>query len=72
MSASISGEQWLPIDETIFANMKLPAIERIRALTGCGISDAIVILSDRYKKLRDQSPERFSCSDNEYWKDFYS
>jgi hypothetical protein len=68
----IPDEAWATIDKAIFANMKLPAIKEIRALAGCGISDAVFMLSDRYKMLRAESPERFVCSHEECWEGFYS
>lgn len=64
--APIRDDAWRPIDEAIFANLKLQAIQQIRALTGSGISEAVFVLSDRYKKLRAESPERFTCPDEEY------
>jgi hypothetical protein len=72
MAVSTPENDWTAIDEAIFANLKLPAIKQICALKGCGIGDATEILTDRYKKLRTESPDRFSCSDEEYWANFYS
>ena len=72
MAVSIPDNQWQPIDEAIFANRKLPAIEQIRALSGCDLKEALERLYERYTELRAEAPERFSCTDQDYWAGFYS
>ena len=72
MAAPITEEQWQPIDEAIFANLKLPAIRHIRAASGCSLKEAIDVLYERYAKLRAEAPDRFNCTDEDYWAGFYS
>jgi hypothetical protein len=68
----ITNDQWRSIDEAIFANLKLSAIQQIRAACGCSLGDAIEMLFKRYAELRTTSPNRFSCSEEDYWAGFYS
>jgi hypothetical protein len=72
MAVSIPDDQWQAIDEAIFANRKLPAILQIRALGACGLHEALGVLCERYAKLLAEAPDRFSCTEQEYWADFYS
>jgi hypothetical protein len=72
MAETISEDRWPAIDAAIVANLKLPAIKDIRAVTGCSLSEALGIFYERYAKLRTESPERFDCSDREYWEGFHS
>jgi hypothetical protein len=72
MPASITDEQWQPIDEAIFANLKLPAFKQIRALTGCSLKESLDLFYERYAKLRAEAPDRFDCTDQEYWAGFCS
>lgn len=72
MAMPIQDHEWRPIDEAIFANLKISAIMQIRAIAGCGVADAIDLLSDRYSRLRAEAPERFTCDHEAYWADFYS
>jgi hypothetical protein len=72
MAEQFPDDRWLAIDANIVANMKLPAIQAIRALAGCNLSEALGIFHERYAKLRAEAPERFVCPDREYWEGFYS
>ena len=68
----IREDQWLSIDDAICANRKLPAIQQIRAASGCSLKDALELLYERYAKLRAEASHRFSDSEEEYWAGFYS
>lgn len=72
MSILIQNDQWPSIDEAIFASLKLPAIQQIRALSGCSLNEALEMLRERYAKLRTEAPDRFDCTDQDYWSGFYS
>jgi hypothetical protein len=72
MATTIPDGDWQSIDPHIFANRKLEAVIRIRAVTGCGLHESLDIFSARYQLLRAARPERFECSDEEYWIGFYS
>jgi len=72
MSVPIQDDRWQSIDEAIFANLKLPAIQHIRALSGCSLNEALEKLRERYAKLRTEAPDRFDCADQDYWSGFYS
>jgi hypothetical protein len=72
MVAAFGEEQWAVVDAHIFACNILRAIKAIREFAGVGIRDAIDIHIERYRRLRAESPERFTCSHEEYWRDVYS
>jgi hypothetical protein len=72
MATSITDEQWPPIDEAIFANLKLPAIRQIQAVNGCSLREALDVLYERYEKLQTEAPEQFNCNDQDYWVNSYS
>jgi len=63
MAQPISDEQWKAIDNNIVADLNLPAIKKIRALSGVRLIEAIKIFYERYAKLRAESPGRFNCSE---------
>nr|WP_123784679.1 hypothetical protein [Pirellula staleyi] len=65
MRAKIADDQRTTIDDAIVANLKLPAIQEIRQLTGAS-------LAERFAKLCLTVPERFDCTEDEYWAGFYS
>jgi hypothetical protein len=69
---TIPDDQWRPIDEAIVANLKLKALQQIQLLNGYSLKEAIECLCKRYAKLRQDSPERFTCSHDDYWAEFYS
>jgi hypothetical protein len=64
-------EQWVAIDADIFGNQKLLALQKMCA-HGASLRDAIVLLHERYAVLRERHPDKFTCSDEEYWAGFYS
>lgn len=53
------------IDEAIFANRKLEAIQLLRERKGMDLATATEALSARYRHLRGEFPDRFACSDAE-------
>ncbi len=60
------------LDRLIVANQKLEAVALIRKKKSCGIPEAIDILTHRYRALREESPEQFLITDEEYWRGFQS
>jgi len=72
MPADITAEQWQPIDEAIFAKHILAAVRQIRSAGNCGLREAMELLHARYAKLRAEAPDRFACTDQDYWAGFYS
>ena len=60
------------IDNLIFSNRKLEAVRLIRKLRNVDLAGAIELLNSRYRELRAARPERFTCSDAEYWQGSYS
>jgi hypothetical protein len=72
MSVTFTDEQWAEIDARIFRCNILGAIKEIRRFAGIGVSDAIVVHVERYRKLRVERPADFACTDEEYWRETYS
>jgi hypothetical protein len=70
--ATLESKKWAAIDEEIFAHRTLTAVQGIKNLTGCDLRDAILLLHDRYAELRKMHPDRFTVSDDEYWRETYS
>lgn len=60
------------LDDLIFANRKLDAIQLLRQQRNLGVAAATEALSCRYRELRANSPERFTCTDEDYWRGFKS
>lgn len=72
MEPEFTNEQWAEIDAHIFNCSNLLAVQSIRKFTGMGISEAIVVHVNRYRKLRAEMPSEFKCTDEEYWRETYS
>lgn len=72
MNGTIPPDGWQEIDAAIVADQKLSAIQQIRQQCGCSLREGLQLLAERYARLRKESPERFGCSDQEYWSGFYS
>ncbi len=72
MAVTIPDDQWHMIDEAIFANLKLKAIQQIRSFGGCSLREAIDCLYERYAQLRKDAPDRFASSERDYWAGFES
>jgi hypothetical protein len=72
MANPIPDGQWAAIDADIVANRMLHALEEIRALAGCSLSEALITFYERYARLRAETPERFALSNRDYWKGFYT
>jgi len=60
------------LDRLIVANQKLEAVALIRKKKDCGIPEAMNLLADRYRALREKAPERFTTTEEEYWRGFQS
>jgi len=63
---------WNTIDPLIFDGSPAHAMMEVRKATGCGLSKAIDLVSDRYRFLRERHPEKFKVSHEQYWEGFYS
>jgi hypothetical protein len=72
MNHPLNAEQLAELDAHILARHILLATMCIRRFTGVGIRDALEIHANRYEELRNQRPDDFVCSDDEYWRGFYS
>jgi hypothetical protein len=69
----LTDEQWLAVDEALFENNPLLAIKLIRQqFSRLGLHQAGDVMHSRYKLLREQSPQRFTLTDEEYWSEWYS
>lgn len=71
MKIELSEEQWEQIDALILENNILFPIKMIRDRLGVSINEAGDIHHARYRQLREERPDDFSCSDREYWQGFY-
>jgi hypothetical protein len=60
------------LDTFIFDRSILLGMRLIRERLGCSLAEAQDVFVARYRKLRGLEPGRFTCSDHEYWKGFYS
>lgn len=61
------------IDDDIVSGRIIPAIIGIRTELGCGIPAALDEFSKRYERLREQRPDDFALSRDEYpGGEFYS
>jgi hypothetical protein len=60
------------LDELIIANRKLEALLLLRQERGLSIPEALDAFTARYKQLRAEAPDRFTCDDKKYWEGFYS
>lgn len=60
------------LDAHILKNRKADGINLIRQATGMSLGAAIRALSQRYDLLREQRPDDFTQSHEEYWSGFYS
>ena len=60
------------LDGLIFSNRKLEALQLLRDQRGISLAEATAALSSRYRQLRVESPNRFTCDDAEYWQGFHS
>ena len=64
--------QFAEIDALLFANDPLRAARRSREVTGLGLHASGDIMHERYRKLREESPDKFSITNEEYWSGWYS
>jgi hypothetical protein len=72
MVKAIPDDQWAAIDAFIVANKKIEAVKAIKEKAECGLPEALIVFYERYAKLRAETPERFDCSNREYWSTFYT
>jgi len=60
------------LDNLIFSNRKLDAIQMLRQQRGLTLAAATEALACRYRELRAGSSSKFTCDDEEYWRGFLS
>ena len=72
MDPNLTPEQLNELDDYIVDRQTFVAIKFIHQCGGIGLSDAIGFHFKRYTQLRISRPADFKCSDEEYWRDFYS
>lgn len=72
MPNPIPEARWASIDPAIFANQILPALKEIKSLAECSLNEAACTFYERYAKLRAEAPERFVCTNRDYWRNFYT
>ena len=65
---TIEGE----LDNLICSNRKLDAIQLLRQRRGLTLAAATEALTCRYRDLRAESPNQFTCGDGEYWRGFFT
>lgn len=63
-------DQWAEVDAELVAWRITSAIARIQTLRHCSYRDALRIVRARYDQLRQQVPERFPLSPEDYWEGF--
>jgi hypothetical protein len=69
---TLTDQQREQLDALILDRKILMGMKRIREALGVRIHEAIDIYQARYRHLRAERPDEFSCSDKEYWEGFYS
>jgi hypothetical protein len=69
---TVTYEQWTEIDARILARNILPALKLIVEQCGIGLGEARDILAIRYQRLRTERPGEFVCTEEEYWRGYYS
>ena len=72
MSDNLSKEQWDELDQLIIENKKLEFTQLYRKLSGGSLRDGIIAKGERYRYLKEQCPEKFTLTDEEYWDGYYS
>ncbi len=60
------------IDELIYKNSILYAINKIKEVYKVGLKEALDLIYDRYDYLRETNNDKFLKSKEEYWNGFYS
>lgn len=71
VSVDLPDQQWALIDETIVAGRLADGLRLIEEFTGQTGRRGKDIHFERYRKLREEQPERFSCDDLAYLRQVY-
>ena len=71
-SVDDAGFDWDELDPLIVAGRKLEFVARVRTSAKLSFVEAHDILVARYDHLRRTRPDAFSCSHEEYWREFFS
>ncbi|WP_093659601.1 hypothetical protein [Streptomyces wuyuanensis] len=59
-------------DDQILANRIIRGLIAIREHLGCSLRESLEVFAARYEALRDERPDDFVCTRDEYWVGFYS
>jgi hypothetical protein len=68
----LTEDGWREVDEELFLGHRLAALKLIRERSGLRLAQASELMYERYRELRAEYPERFTCGDEEYWAGWYS
>jgi len=68
----LSEEDWHQIDETIFNRDIIRGCKITSELTGLTLKEVIELRYKRHLYLREQFPDRFKCSHEDYYDGIYS
>ncbi|MDV9174763.1 hypothetical protein R6V09_32215 [Streptomyces sp. W16] len=60
------------VDREILEHRIIPALVTIRETLGCTLHQALDVFAERYEELRDDRPDDFILSRDEYGRGFYS
>jgi hypothetical protein len=63
-------EDWNRLDELIVGNQKLRALQLVRKIFDCGLTEAYDLMVIRYDELRADRPDAFSERHEAYWDGF--
>ncbi|MFF4901104.1 hypothetical protein [Streptomyces sp. NPDC001068] len=59
-------------DDHILDNRIVRGLLAIRGHLDCSLHEALDVFTARYKVLRAERPDDFTCGHEEYWSGFYS
>lgn len=60
------------LDEFIFQGHVLGGLTLLRSHVDPALSAGLDVFVARYRQLRSSAPDRFTCTDEAYWRGFYS
>jgi hypothetical protein len=72
MNNDLAAEQGEQLDALILSGNILLPLKLIREWLGVRLVEAMDIWQARYDQLREERPDAFCCSDQEYWVGVYS
>lgn len=72
MNIDLTADQWAQLDALILSRSILLPLKLICEWSGVHFVEAMNIRDARYRQLREERPDDFCCSDEEYWVGVYS